>query len=241
MTRIHGRVVMQSIVIKDSLFDLFPDFHRGIIVIENIENHQLVDHVKILLQEQIDAPKKVDQNDHRLQIWNQAHLAFGSNPNKYPPSIKSLIKRIQKNPELPYINTVVALFNYISIKYCLPCGGDDMDGVTGDFTLGFADGTETFQPLGTDKTETPTKGEVIYYDSATKNVMCRRWNWRNGERTKIETSTKRLVINIDCLLPGFSKTAIRARDELAGLLEAHCQAALKTDALHAGKQVVELN
>ncbi len=231
---------MQQIVVQERIFDMFPDFYRGIIVIENIDNHRLVDRVQTLLEEQIQAQKNLDQKDDRLQIWNQAHLQFGSNPNKHPPSIKSLIKRIQKNLALPYINTIVALFNYISIKYCLPCGGDDMDGVTGNFTLGFADGTETFQPLGTDKTESPAKGEVIYYDNATKNVMCRRWNWRNGDRTKIETSTKRIVINIDCLLSGFSKTATMARDELAGLLEEHCQAVLYTDALHADKQIIEL-
>ncbi len=232
---------MRKISVQDEIFDLFPDFYRGLIVVSDISNHPSLKRVRKMLKKTLDEQSTIDvKADERLLAWAQAHRDFGSNPNKFPPSISSLIKRVQKNPALPYINSVVALFNYISLKYCLPCRGDDMKTVEGDFVLGLSDGTESFIPLGSDQGESPVKGEVIYYDGMTKNVMCRRWNWRNGDKTKIEESTKNIVINIDCLPPHTPETAIQARDELADLLRQHCDATLVTGALHKESRVYNL-
>lgn len=233
---------MRKIIIQDDIFSLFPDFFRGIIVVNGLTNHPSLKRVRKLLKKAIDAQKDVNiENDERLMAWDDAHRKFGSNPNKFPPSIKSLIKRVRKNPALPYINSVVALFNLISLKYCLPCGGDDIERVQGDCLLGLADSTERFLALGSDEMEAPKEGEVIYFDGETKNVMCRRWNWRNGDATKIEVTTKRIVINIDCLPPQAPEVAIEARDELAELLIEHCDANLFTDSLHGGKRELILD
>ncbi len=233
---------MRKIIIRDEIFELFPDFYRGIIVVKGLTNHPSLKRVRKLLKKAINAQQDVNmETDERLVAWDHAHRRFGSNPNKFPPSIKSLIKRVQKNPALPYINSVVALFNLVSLKYCLPCGGDDMARVKGDFLLGLADGTETFVPLGSDEREAPEKGEVIYFDGASKNVMCRRWNWRNGDTTKIEATTKQLVINVDCLPPQTRTSAIAARDELAELLKQHLGATPITDGLSAEKRELTLD
>ena len=233
---------MGKIIVQDEIFSLFPDFFRGIIVVNGLTNHPSLKRVRKLLKKAIDLQKDVDiENDERLKAWDDAHRKFGSNPNKFPPSIKSLIKRVQKNPALPYINSAVALFNLISLKYCLPCGGDDIARIQGDCVLGLADGTESFLPLGSDKVETPKEREVIYFDGETKNVMCRRWNWRNGDATKIEVTTKQIVINIDSLPPQTPEVAVHARDELAELLKVHCDANLFTDSLHARKRELILD
>lgn len=237
-----GECMSRLIRIEDEIFEMFPDFYRGIIVVEEITNHPSLKRVKRLLKSEIDKQAGNDfENDERLIAWKEVHKRFGSNPNKYPPSILSLMKRINKNPALPYINTVVALFNYISLKYCLPCGGDDCGTIGGDFVLGLADGTENFLPLGAEKSESLEKGEVIYFDGDLRNVMCRRWNWRNGDTTKIETTTCRLIINIDCIPPSSADLADQARDELAELLQLHCGAVLCTDCLYAARRKVEVS
>lgn len=236
-----GGIPLRKIIIQDELFEIFPDFYRGVIVASDLTNHPSLKRVRKMLKKTIDQLCNMDlENDERLLAWDKAHRDFGSNPNKYPPSISSLLKRVQKNPALPYINSVVALFNFISLKYCLPCGGDDMKNVEGDFVLGLADGEESFVPLGSDQRESPVKGEVIYFDGKTKNVMCRRWNWRNGDLTKIKESTNNIVINIDCLPPHTPETAIQARDELAQLLKEHCDATLVTGELHTDNRFFEL-
>lgn len=232
---------MKKARVANEVFDLYPDFYRGIVVVNDMTNQPSNDSIGRLLEEEIARQAGVDwAPDSRIQAWETAHKKFGSSPGKYPPSIKSLLKRIQSNPSLPFINAAVALFNYLSIKYRLPCGGDDVDTIVGDLVLGRADGTETFWPLGGDREESPVPGEVIYYDSTTGNVMCRRWNWRNGDRTKIEVSTKRVVINVDCLPPVTPEIGDQARDELARLLREHCRAEVRTGALHRGKREMEV-
>lgn len=233
---------MRRIIIEDGIFELFPHFHRGLVLVRDLTNPAQHSAVAGLLRDQAAGVRSLDlARDPRLTAWEEAHRLFGSKPKKYPPSIVSLIKRAAKGAELPFINTVVALFNYISLKYLLPCGGDDVERIKGDLVLGLAGGEETFTPLGSAKTESPRPGEVIYFDRAEGTVMCRRWNWRNGDRTKIGTESHGLVINVDCLPPVEPEEGNRAAAELAGLLAEHCSAQVRTDFLSSDRRQVELD
>ena len=88
--------------------------------------------------------------------------------------------------------------NINSIRDVIPVGGDDVMRAGGSLVLGYADGSETFSPLGNpDVKEQPAPGEVIYVVAESKEVMCRRWNWRNGHATRIAENTGVIVMNID--------------------------------------------
>ncbi len=223
---------MKKIIIEEPLFSNFPDFKRGVIVVSNIDNKSSNDKINDLLNFEI--ANRIGSNciEHEyVKAWSDNHSKFGSNPNKYPPSIKSLLKRIQSGSGLPFINSVVALFNYISIKYLIPCGGDDTSKIEGDLCFGYSKGNEIFIPLGSTTQENPAIGEVIYFDNKTLNVMCRRWNWRNGDFTKITEHSKQLVINIDGIGTVPQALIESARDELSKLLIEQCNAELKTGLL----------
>ncbi len=179
-------------------------------------------------------------DDDFVKAWDKVYQNLGVNPNKFPPSIKSLLKRVAKSGAFPFINSIVALFNYVSIKYLIPCGGDDVEKIEGNLRLGLSKGNEVFIPLGSESKETPEPGEVIYFDDKTLNVMCRRWNWRNGDFTKILDMTKKLVINIDGIAPVPRSVVESARDELARLLVDRCKATLATDLIDANKRTIEI-
>jgi len=115
-----------------------------------------------------------------------------------------------------------------------------VEAIDGNLVLGIAKGTERFLALCSDQEESPQPGEVIYFDDSNNNVMCRRWNWRNGDQTKIDLETQKIVINVDCLPPITSGSGKFARDELADLLSTHCKAELETYALHSDCRSVEL-
>lgn len=228
---------MKKIIVTDDVFELFPDFYRGLVIVKDITIRKSYKPVRRLLREQVESGASL--SDVRLLAWDEAHRNFGSDPDQFPPSIKALLSRLASEPNMPFINSAVALFNTVSLKYVLPCGGDDVDRVDGNLVLGRADGTESFVALGSQETESPAPGEVIYFDDVSKNVMCRRWNWRNGDRTKIEDTSKRLVINIDGLPPTTPETVREARDELAELLKEHGEADVETSELHAGRPALE--
>jgi len=231
---------MKKIIIDKEIFEKFPDFVRGIIFISDIENNSENAKIRELLDREIESKKGQNLAEHEfVKVWDVVHEKFGSNPNKFPPSIKSLLKRIEKGGQIPFINSVVALFNYISVKYLIPCGGDDIEKIEGNLRLGFAKGNEFFTPLGGGEKETPKPGEVIYFDDKTLNVMCRRWNWRNGDFTKIMPETKKIVINVDAIGPIGQSVAEKARDELAGLLAEHCRAKIITSLLNNEKNIFD--
>ncbi len=234
---------MRKVIIDSEIFKQFPRFRRGIIIIEDIENALGNKRIKKPLNKEIAKRVKEETFSKKsfIEAWEKAHLKFNSDPIKYPPSIKALLKRIMKGGGFPFINSVVALFNYISIKYIVPCGGDDITAIEGNLRLGYAKGNETFIPLGGEEVENPQAGEVIYFDDATLKVMCRRWNWRNGAFSKITENTKRIVINVDGIGSIPKSTILEARDELAKLLIEQCKAKLMTDLLDINKTEIEVN
>lgn len=233
---------MRKLIVDSEIFTKFPDFKRGIIVINNIENALSNKRIKRPLNKEIEKRIKEDYTGHPfVKAWDEAHLKFGSDSHKFPPSIKTLLKRIKRGGGFPFINSVVALFNYISVKYLIPCGGDDVDKIEGNLRLAFAKGDECFIPLGSEDKENPQPGEVIYFDDKTLQVMCRRWNWRNGDFSKITENTKRIVINIDGIGTVSQSLIEEARDELAKLLVEQCKAEIATDLLNRGKMEIKIS
>jgi lysyl-tRNA synthetase class 2 len=231
---------MKKIIIDNEIFERLTDFKRGVIIVSDIKNSVENNEIKKILDDQIGqkAGKGFIESEF-VKDWNEVYLKFGVNPNKFPPSIKSLLKRIDKGG-FPFINSVVALFNYISIKYLIPCGGDDVDKIEGNLRLGVAKGDEVFVSLGSSEKESPESGEIIYYDDKTKNVMCRRWNWRNGDFSKINSDTKKIVINIDGAQSVAKVIILSARDEMAELLVKYCSAKLATDFLDKDKKEADI-
>jgi DNA/RNA-binding domain of Phe-tRNA-synthetase-like protein len=232
---------MRQIIIDQEIFDRFPDFRRGLIIVSDIENALSDDAISAMLTGEIQKKVGVNLLDNEfVKAWDSVYLKLGSNPNKFPPSIKSLLKRAAKSGGFPFINSIVALFNYVSIKYLIPCGGDDVQKIEGNLRLGLSKGNEMFMPLGSESKETPDAREVIYFDDKTLNVMCRRWNWRNGDFTKILETTNRLVINIDGIAPVPRSVIESARDELAALLVDRCSAKVSTDLLDVNRKTREI-
>ena len=99
-----------------------------------------------------------------------------------------------------------------------------MDSVEEDVTLGKAVSDETFAPIfKPDEVENPKPGEVIYVNRKTKRILCRRWNWRNADFSKITPETKNLAINVDGMLPTITRAELEeAAEGLKQLLDRYC-------------------
>jgi DNA/RNA-binding domain of Phe-tRNA-synthetase-like protein len=215
--------------IHESVFDRYPSFRRGIVIAKGIDNQGHSAELESMLQQVVAeaAQNPIDlKGDSRTVVWSEAHRLFNSNPNKFPPAHCALLKRVQKSgAHIPFINKVVAVMNYNSIISKMPVGGDDMDRAGKCLELRYADGSEIFTPLGQpDIREHPDPGEIIYVVAESGEVMCRRWNWRNGHTTLIGETTRRIVMNIDALGDESEKQAIETRDRVARMLERFCGA-----------------
>ena len=209
--------------IAPAVFERYPLFRRAVLVARGVDNRRELSEVAALLRD-AEATARRDEladfkNHPALAAWADVFRSMNLNPNRYPPSVVNLIKRTRKGTALPYVNTLVALFNCVSLRHLVPCGGDDLDAVTGDLRLDFARGDECYVPLGRpDTLEHPPVDEIVYMDTGNKDVFCRAWCWKNGDRSKLLPSTTRAAINVDVMSADGEAALAPIAAELTGWL-----------------------
>ena len=227
--------------VDNQVFDKFQSFRRGIVVACKMDNRESDTKLETLLTDALvnAAANPLDlTTDPKTAAWIETYRELGVNPKKFPPAHLALLKRVQKpGAAIPSINKVVAIMNDNSIRGALPVGGDDILRAGETLELRFAKGDEKFTPLNDpEKTEHPDSGEIIFMVAETGEVMCRRWNWRNGYQTRITEETQTMVMNIDGLGEDSEKRAISVRDRVARMLEQYCNAEVETALLSPSEQ-----
>ncbi|MFC9943891.1 B3/B4 domain-containing protein [Streptomyces pratensis] len=163
------------------------------------------------------------ETDPRIEAWHTAYRSFGTNPRRIRPSVDALGRRFTKQGTLPRINPAVDSYNAVSVHHGLPAGAFDLDRVTGDIDIRYADGDEQFTPLGEpDSIETPKPGEIIYAD--TTGVLTRHWNHRDAHRTRVTEDSSRVAFILETLHSGRDGRLLKiAADELQDLLIPHAE------------------
>ncbi len=219
--------------VDSEVFRSFPAFRRGIVVARKMNNRGSSEELQRLLNEALAAAAAapVDlETDPRARAWNDVYRELGCNPKKFPPAHLALLKRVQKpGASIPFISKAVAVMNDNSIRGVLPVGGDDLLRAGQTLELRPAKGNERFTPLGDPgSVEQPEPGEIIYVVAETQEVMCRRWNWRNGHPTRITGETQALVMNIDGVGEDAERRVVPVRDRVARMLAQHCSAEVQT-------------
>jgi len=235
-----------KIFISDEVFRLFPGYARHVLITRgadnSIEDEELIGLLRSAEESIRSDESYADLKAHpRIASWRAAFEKFGVNPNQCPPSIANLIKRVRGGKDLPYINSLVAIFNVISMKYTIPAGGDDIAKFAGDVALSPASGSEIYVPLGSpDVTEHPKPGEIILYDTGNSDVFCRAWCWKNGDRSRIEKTASAVAINVDALPPVTPEEGLSAAEETASLVRRFCRAEVTIYRLDAGNVSLDL-
>jgi DNA/RNA-binding domain of Phe-tRNA-synthetase-like protein len=140
--------------------------------------------------------------DHpHLVAWREAFRAFGA--KRYRCSAEALIARAVADG-VPRISALVDRYNAVSVAHCVPVGGEDLEKVVPPVRLVVAAGGEPFDDA------VAKSGEVVWTDAV--GVTCRRWNWRQGVRTRLTEATTRAYFLFDAL-PPFSDAQLAAAME----------------------------
>lgn len=187
-------------VIDKEIANIAPDF-RAISVFVDIKDDARGTMARNVLEEACDFVRAGGPvwSEAHLASWAEAYNRFGAKPNRTPCSAQALKKRVEKDGRIPSINPIVDLYNAVSLRFAIPVGGENFDAYVGKPRLSVADGTETFDTVmnGEALVENPSKGEVIWRDDI--GVTCRRWNWRQGTRTRLETLGGRMWFILESL------------------------------------------
>ncbi len=230
-------------IVDGEIFQRFPSYVRAIVVARGINNKDAQAEVEEMLRyaeaqcETLFAEENLTTHP-RIANWREAYRVLNMGPSKNYSSVEALARRARSGSPLPYINTLVALMNGFSLRHLVPCGGDDLDSAQGDLILCLATGEERFIPLGGRDAVHPEPGEAAYVDQ--RQVVCRRWNWRQGDGTKITPSSRNVLINIDCLPPVQMEEARTLVVELAELVERFCGGLVQHHLLTINEPSVEI-
>jgi len=215
-----------KLTISPEVREMFPHVKLGVLVAKDIRNTQetpaeVTNWMRNVEKTFTGLCPTVEELARcpRIEDWREAYRKFGFKPNQHRCSVEALCRRVVQGKELPQISTVVDIYNGISVKHTVPVGGDDCDLVDGTIVLAVADGSEKFVMLG-DKTETIKKGEIVYRDD--KEVLCRSWNYRESEKSKITEKTKSMCLVVEGLEHTSREAIERALGDLREMLQTHC-------------------
>ncbi|KOV77763.1 MULTISPECIES: B3/4 domain-containing protein [unclassified Streptomyces] len=213
-----------TLTVSDEVRALAPGFTHVVIEAHDVVNGPSTEASSALLD---DAARRLaarlagraPHEDPHMAAWREVYTAFGAKPSRTRNSAEALAKRALSDAGLPRINLLVDLYNAISVARLFPVGGEDIDRVQGGMRLVRATGEEDFVTVaaGAEAVEHPEPGEVVWRDDA--GVTCRRWNWRQGPRTRLTEETTSAVFLLETLAPVPVEEARSAATELAELLE----------------------
>lgn len=190
--------------VDDAIFEQFPDYAVALIKVSGIKAGPSDERSESLL---IEAESSVRSTlaqislDELVEVkaWRAAYASFGVKPRVARVSFEALMRRVDRG--LPRIDLLTDIYNAVSVIHRVPIGGENLDRYQGPPKLTFAKGDEIFETRenGEAVLEHPALGEVIWRDDL--GVTCRRWNWRQCLRTRLDDETNAGLFILDGLGP----------------------------------------
>ena len=213
---------MKKFRIEKEFLDIFPEARLGILVCHGIDNRiKEQDKDAVYLKDSVSLAARHIENPEFtenpvIRRWRDAFYKFKTKKGARC-SIEALLKRVSKGGEIGPINPLVDIYNGLSLKYGIPVGGEDIDKFEGNVRLTLASGDEEFMTLGSEKSEPPSPGEIVYKDDA--GAICRCFNWREAVRTMLTEETTNAFMCIETLSKEELPVLEEALEELKNLIE----------------------
>jgi len=207
--------------IDKSVFDISPNIKFGILIGKNIKNSETTadDEKRLRNAEekmresfQVEQLKVLPNVASYREVMNKA----GINPNKFPPSVEAMFKRILKGGQLPVINALVDLCNAVSIEQVISLGAHDLNDINEDLEVRFSRNGDEFLPFGSVIYENLDEGELVF--ASGNIVQTRKWIWRQSEHGKITDSSKDIFFQLVGFDDEENSSLYRAMDEIERLV-----------------------
>ncbi|MDP9947656.1 MULTISPECIES: B3/4 domain-containing protein [Streptomyces] len=212
-----------TLTVSDEVRTIAPGFAHLAVEAHGLRNgpsdarsSALLDDAARRLADRLDG--RAPHEDPHMAAWRAAYAAFGAKPSRTRNSAEALARRALADGGLPRINLLVDAYNAISVAHLVPVGGEDTDHIKGGMRLIRATGDEPFPTVagGEETVEHPEPGEVVWCDD--EGVTCRRWNWRQGVRTRLTEESVSALFLLEGLAPMTHGELDAAGAELAGHL-----------------------
>ena len=183
-----------KISIENEIAQKYPDYKMGLIKISVSKTDW--DALRKLITNEPTLSDKEEVETNWMSIFKDMHAS-----DKRLPSVVALWNLIDRFGELKPINYFVDAYNFISVKHGIPMGGYDIKKLPNDeLTLKHAvKGGVKFEPMGVSGQFEKLKdeAEICYYSGDVP--VCRYWNQKDSDITKIEDDSTDVLIMFDAL------------------------------------------
>lgn len=221
---VDGRGFLDACSVERAVSDLRQDYRAMLVVVDGLPvgakqagdavADEMVAAAEAYARSMAEATP-IDRLPH-IAAWRDAFRAFGAKPQRTRSSLEALTRRALTG--LPRVGALADVYNAISVLHQIPLGGEDLRRYRGPARLVRAIGDEPFDTVtgGDAVIEHPERGEVVWRDD--QGVTCRRWNWRQGRRTRLTDTTVTAVFILDALAPVTDPALSAAADALTEAL-----------------------
>ncbi|MBP2657075.1 MAG: hypothetical protein H6Q69_107 [Firmicutes bacterium] len=204
-----------------SVFDMNPNIKFGILIGKNIKNSETMTDDEGRLR---DAEKRMRETFQVDQVRELSNVSFyreimtkaGINPNKFPPSVEAMFKRILKGGDLPVINALVDVCNAVSIEQIISLGAHDLNDIHKDLEVRFSKNGDIFLPFGATEYENVDKGELVF--TSGNIVQTRKWIWRQSELGKTTIYSKDIFFQLVGFDDNKESTLNKAMEDIESLI-----------------------
>ena len=210
--------MLHEITVAPEIFEKYPDYAVELLTVTGIKGGPSDQRSEALLAEAEAETAKLLASTPLEELpevirWRAAFEAFGVKPRVARSSFEALIRRADKG--LPRIDLLTDIYNAVSVLYRIPIGGENLAAYGGPARLVLATGDEAFdiRENGELTNQPPEPGEPVWRDDI--GVTCRRWNWRQCVRTRLDESTESILFILDGLGADSKNSAAVAAHRLA--------------------------
>ena len=207
-------------------------FTIAFIIAQHINSHKYQDAVHLLQETErlvrLEFNKDSIKNHNLIAPWAVAQQEFGAQAIHYQTSLEHLLQKVLQGKSIAGNNVITTLAHYLSLKYLVPIGVDDLHKIRGNITFAIATGKEKVGLLRRIK-----PGALCYHDE--KRVLGTKLDFWKNSKTKVDTKSKSVLIHIEALPPVSKKKLQEITREAASLLRTFCGAEVKVVVLDKKK------
>jgi len=216
--------MLYKLQVDPVIFEFYPSYVALVVYAEGLTNGTSDEYSTGYLRAAEEEARRqgkgllLDDNEH-IQAWRQAFKSFGAKPKRHFCGVEGLLRRVLEGASIPPVNRIVDVYNAVSMRYVVPVGGEDWDGLAGNLRLLKSSGEEPFITIGVEAEQIayPSRGEIIWADPSGATV--RRWNWRQCARTRVRVETCNAYFVLDRLEPDPIENLLAAAEELMSRLK----------------------
>jgi len=159
-----------------------------------------------------------------VRVYRDFYWRMGIDPTKIRPSSEALLRRVLQGKGFPRVNTLVDVYNVVSMTNVVPIAAFDADRVVDGLRMRYAREGEEFQGIGL---ETPLKlsGRELVIQDGEKLVAI--YPYRDAEKTKVTKNTSNVLLMV-CGVPGVElEHLLKAAEDLEKAVKRFCGGFMK--------------